>query len=385
MIWSYLKIALRNLLRSKLYAFINITGLSVAIALCVVAYVNYQFSESFDSFHENGDQIYRIKSKVQEKNRVRNWAYVPRPISDVAAKEVPGIIRSTRFRFDSGVLRYGDKVFNESLSYADENFFQMFSFPFVSGNENALQEKNTMVISRTIAKKYFGDENPIDKRMVLSFDGEESFGVVVGAVIEDIPLNSSFQFDILLPYSRAKDLRELDLEDWGSWTAAALIQVDDQADIAGIERQLQSYVQRQNEANEEYKVREFYLDPLKNLAKTSDALIGDNLQNGLPVPAIVGPSVAALLVLLMACFNFVNTALAYSSRRLKEIGIRKVVGSVRKQLIAQFLGENLVLCFFALLAGIGLSEIFVPIYDGLWPKISLSIDLTENLGRSVSW
>ena len=192
MIWSYLKIALRNLMRNKLYAFINITGLSVAIALCVVAYVNYQFSESFDAFHENGDQIYRIKSKVQEKNRVRNWAYVPTPISDVAAKEVPGIIRSTRFRFDSGVLRYGDKVFNENLSYADETFFHMFSFPIVLGNEDVLNDKNALVISRTIAKKYFGDENPIDKQMIISFDGEESFGVVVGAVIEDIPLNSAF-------------------------------------------------------------------------------------------------------------------------------------------------------------------------------------------------
>ena len=212
MIYSYLKLALRNLYKYKLFSIINILGLSVAIAVCIVAYVNYQFSVSYDNFHSNIDRIFNVNTyKILNNSRI-NWAISPMPFGPAIKKEMPGIERVARFSTGSGTLRFGDKVFNQSFFYADEDFFKIFSFPLLLGDKDVLKDKSAIVITEEIAEKYFGDENPIGKQMSISFDGDKDFEFFVRGVAQNHPDNSSVKFSVLLPFERQKDLRGLDLE-----------------------------------------------------------------------------------------------------------------------------------------------------------------------------
>jgi hypothetical protein len=380
MIRSYLKVALRNLYRNKFYSVINIVGLGVAMAICVVGYVNYQFGQSFDSYHENAEKIFLLCNSKGQGNNVLDWSVVPMPMLPAIREGIPGIEKVSRIGLSGGTVRYGDKVFREAFHYVDEDYFDMFTFPVMSGDDDVLRDKSALVITDEIAEKYFGDENPIGKELILSVEPGQEFLLTVRAIITKPPMNSSMQISICLPYERLQDIREYDIDSWDNWTRGGFIQIADHASLPEIEQKLQAYVQTANDANPDWQINAFHLCPLPQLASASRDLRGAPFTNGLHPAALVAPAVTALLVLLLACFNFVNTAIAYSSRRLNEIGIRKVVGGVRGQLVKQFLGENLVLCFIAMLVAAVLAEIFVPAYDSLWPELSLTMDYSENLG-----
>ena len=378
MIRNYLAVAFRNLYRNKMYALINMIGLGVAIACCVVAYVNYQFSASFDNFHPGAGQIYLVNSYQIQDGQRQNWTLAPMPVAEAIRKDIPGIKRVSRYSVAGGIMKYEDKVFNESFYFADSDFLEMFNFPLLSGNAGALNDVSGVVVSREIARRYFGTADPLGKQITISSDGETYHDYMVQAVLEDFPMNSSIQADIILPLQNIEPLRNFEINNWEFWARATMIQVVEGARIGEIEQQLQQYVPVANDANENWQINGFYLLPFLDLANQSRDLRGEPFMNTMPPVSIIAPSVTALLVLLLACFNFVNTAIAFSARRLKEIGVRKVLGGLRRQLIAQFIGENLILCTIALLAGIGLSYIFVPYYDSLWPAVSLSINFSEN-------
>ena len=377
---NYLKIALRNLYKNKLYSMINIIGLGVAVGVCVAGYVNYQYSQSFDSFHENAEHIYAINSYNVQNDFRQNWSYIPMPMAPIIKKDIPGIEKLSRISVSGGTLRYGDKVFNESFFLVEKDFFEMFSFPIKWGNKETFNNQNSMVITEEIAGKYFGSDNPVGKQLILSPDGERVFDFIVRGVIQTPPKNSSLPIDIIIPFERFEELSGVNLSDWKSLARATFIQVAAKSSPAKIEGQLQVHTKQTNESNPDWKIQGFYLMPLLQLANSSGELSGGPFRQGMHPAAIVAPSVTALLVLLLACFNFVNTAIAFSSKRLKEIGVRKVMGGLRSQLVKQFLGENLLLCFIALLLGMLLAEIFVPAYDSLWPELSLSINYSDNLG-----
>lgn len=379
MFFSYLKLAFRNLFRYKLYSFINIIGLSVAIGVCITAYVNYQFSQSFDTFHENVDKIYSVNSYKELRGNKQNWAIIPMPMAKAIQKDIPGIEKMSRLSVSNGMIRFQDKVFNETFHYTDPEFFDMFSYPLKFGDKDDLKNKSGLVLSEEVAHKYFGEKNPIGKQLIVSLDGEKEFQFFVKAVTKTSPKNTSMPLSVMIPMERLKELRGLDPEDWEAWSRATFIQVADNISTIEIERQMQSYTETANNTNPDWQIEGFYLDPLPELAFNLHEIRGSILRPGMHPAAIISPSLTALFVLLLACFNFVNTAIASASRRLKEIGIRKVVGGIRWQLIKQFMGENLLLCFIALLLGMVLAEIFVPFYDSLWPDWSISMTYVENI------
>ncbi len=380
MIKNYLKVAFRNLYKNKLYSIINIFGLGISLALCVAAYVNHQFSQSFNSMYENKNQLYLINSyRIQNNNRLE-YANIPIPMAPAIKNDIPGIEKISRISAISGTLRYEDKIFDEFFYYVDENFLELFPLTTLAGASDALTEKNNIVITDELAKKYFADENAIGKRLIYNPDGDKEYEFIVGGVIATPPKNSCLQMDALLPYDRLKDTKEFDLLRWDLWSWATLVQIESKPNAAAAEHQLQNYVPKVNEANPDWEINGFYLLPLNRLASVSRKINGDPFRPGLHPAAIVAPSVAAVLILLLACFNFINTSIAFASRRLKEIGIRKVTGGTRSQLILQFMGENLLLCFISLLIACALAEIFVPAYDSLWPELSLSMNYSENLG-----
>ncbi|UCC80456.1 MAG: ABC transporter permease [Candidatus Zixiibacteriota bacterium] len=380
MLKNYLKIAFRNLYKNKLYSIINIVGLGISIALCVAAYVNHEFSRSFNSMYENRSQLYLVNSyKIQDNERLE-YSNIPIPMTPAIKNDIAGIEKICRVTTGSGTLRFEDKIFNEFFYYVDEKFLELFPLSTLAGASDALTEKNNIVITDELAKKYFDDGEAVGKQLIFSRDGDKEYEFIVGAVIPAPPMNSCLQMDAILPYDRLKDIAEFDLLGWDMWAAATVVQIKDESNVRPIEQQLQGYVQQANEANPDWLVNGFYLLPLNELASVSRELRGDPFRPGMHPAAIIAPSVTAILILLLACFNFINTSIAFASRRLKEIGIRKVTGGTRKQLIIQFMGENLLLCLIALLLACALAEVFVPAYDSLWPEISLSMNYSENLG-----
>lgn len=380
MLKNYFKTALRNLIKNKMYSIINLIGLGVAVGCCVTAYVNYEFSQSYDGFHENKDSIYRINSYKMINGNRQNWALVPRPLMEQIGDHVPGIERVARISWTRAIMRYGDQVFRQGLAFADPDFLQMFTFPLLQGEKDVLEDQSAIVLTDETAEKYFGNEDPMGKQVVLTFEEQAPQTFVVKAIVKKPPLNSNIFFDAILPYRVAANQLNIAPDNWERWNGANFILTTSKQSLPGIEAKLQEYLQISNESNPDWQIAGFYLVPLKDISDGMRTLRGDPLVGGMPISAVVGPSVTAFLVLILACFNFMNTSIAFSARRLKEIGVRKVLGSRRTQLQQQFFGENLLLCFLSLLIGIGLAEIFVPAYDSLWPYTDMKLSYANDYG-----
>lgn len=381
MLKNYFKVAYRNLLKNKLHSFINLFGLSVAIAFCIVAYLNHDYNVSFDMFHRNAEEIYRIKSVRVQNERTRVWGYTPRPLGPALAQDFPAIKNAVRLSPASVVFKFGDKIFNESALHVDPNFLAMFSFPLKHGDATALADKNKIILSEATAIKYFGAANPVGQQVTMRYRNGELRSFFVGAVTQKIPDNSSIQFDVLAAFELLVDVGLDQPDSWSTWAYVTFVQSSDRAQITALAQKMERYLGAHNATvGPEWQVARFQIEPLQGMAMKAREVRADILKEAMHPAGMIAPSIIAALLLLMACFNYINTAIASSSQRLKEIGIRKVVGGFRTQLVWQFLGENLLLCAMALGLGIALAEIFVPAYDKLWTYFELTLDYSQNRG-----
>lgn len=379
---NYLKVAIRNLLSNKLYAFINILGLGVAIAYCVVAYLNHTYNYEYDGFHQNAGKIFRAKTLRVLTDHEERLGIAPRPLGPALAADFSAVENSVRLTTAGAVFKVGENVFNENILHADPSFFEMFTFPLKYGSPDVLQDKSKIVLSEEMALKYFGEENPLGKQITARYGDGKTREFFVGAVAEKIPDPSSIQFDALAALDVLVDVGSDKPDDWADWAHAVFVQVSDAKQIENIENHLTPYVAAHNAAAPDFQIARMYFDSLKNLGRNawSEDLESDILKRAMHPAGMISPSIIAVLLLLMACFNYINTSIAFSSKRLKEIGVRKVIGGGRRQVIVQFMSENLLLCMLALVLGVALSEIFVPIHDNMWEYFELTLDYSKNLG-----
>jgi cell division protein FtsX len=385
MLKNYLKVAYRNLLNNKLYALINIFGLSVAMAYAIVAYLNHTYNYNFDTFHPNAGKIFRVKTVKLFNGREQDWGVVPRPLAAALAADFPAVEKAVRLTRSNATFRYGDKIFNEVVLHIDPAFFEMFNFPLKYGTSAGLQDKNKIVLSEALAIKYFGNENPIGKQITLRYGDGQPRAFFVSAVAQKIPDHSSIQFDVLAALDILLDVGSDKADDWSDWAHVTFVQVSDSGQLSSIRNQLDRYIAAHNAVAPDWQIARFYFDPLRGLAMHAwdENLRGDILKRAMHPAGMISPSVIALLLALMACFNYINTAIAFSSKRLKEIGVRKVVGSSRRQLMAQFMSENFLLCAIAMLVALALAEIFVPIHDNMWTYFELTLDYSDNVGLLI--
>jgi len=240
-------------------------------------------------------------------------------------------------------------------------------------------DPSNVIITDEIARKLFGEESPLGRQITVRIDAERQADFRVAAVVAEPPINSSLLLGVCINYEKQRDIYGYELENWSDWTSSAFVQLNDGTNRAAVERQMQEYLTNANEANPNSLRDGFFLRPLRELPALTRE-IGGPFRPGMHPAAIMAPTVAAFLVLLLACFNFMNTSIAFASRRVREIGVRKVIGGMRGQLIGQFMGESLLLCFLALIVGAALAEIFVPAYDSLWPELDLTLTYAANLG-----
>ena len=377
MLRNYLIIAGRQLVKNGRYTVINVFGLSVALACCIVAYLNHDFSYGYDKFHENAERIYRINSTRLVNDNVQEWGVTPMPLGPAMKAEFPFVEDVVRISETGAVFQYEDKVFNEEVTFADPAFFDLFTFPLRQGTPEVLRDPNQIILSPEFAVKYFGQEDPLGRQVTIRFD-EEVRTFTVGAVAEKIPLNSSIQFDILTAYDNLRVFDE-NLDNWRRFGHVTFVSVTNPAALDGLAARLQPYIELQNTARPDWELHGFYFVPLPEMFLNSRDMRWYYLQEGMPPAAIVSPSVIAVLLLLMGCFNFMNTAIAFAGKRLKEIGVRKVMGSMRRQLIGQFMGESMLLCVIAFGLALLLAEVFAPAYSSLWPYLDLEIVYADNV------
>jgi putative ABC transport system permease protein len=385
MIKNYLLITWRSMMKNKLFIFINVFGIAIAIACCIVAYLNWKYNEDWDKGHKNASVIYRVQFWHDFQGRLNRYGMTPMPVGNYIKQNFKDVDKVVRFIPSGSNFRIGDELFNTGVAYADSAFFELFTFEMKYGNAEDFKDRSKIFINDELARKYFDREDVVGEPLTQIIDGKPK-EFIIGGVFKKPPLNSSFyseSFTLIDNYWETvlndPDLKE---DSWKRWNTLFL-QVNNPERVASITQQLQQFVEPQNKAREDFKVKEFYLENFEGLAHRSrenPRLNGEWLTGGLPKEAILVPNIMAIFLLLLACFNFTNTSIAVSSKRLKEIGLRKVMGGLRSQLVFQFLGENLVLCFMGLLVGLLLAEWLVPAYDSMWPWLELHLSYSDNAG-----
>ncbi|MFC2124865.1 FtsX-like permease family protein [Bacteroidota bacterium] len=379
MLVNYLKITFRNLLKNKLFVIINILGLGTSLAICITAYLNWNYDVQFDAQHVNAREIYRINfMRITNGEAIKNGS-CPMPLGDAIKGSIAQVDEVIRVNPSRGNFKVGDELFQTRVMMVDPNFFDIFSFNIIYGDKSNINDKTRIIISTDISKKHFGDmENPVGQLMTY-IDGDYRREFIVGGVFERPPQNNSFRARVFIHFDNVFDMEGASEDNWAHFNTT-FVTVKNPLDIPAVEEQLQQYVEIQNRAKEDYKVAEYYLDPFKGMAVRAqrERIWNHWLNYSLPTSAAIGPGVMAILILLLACFNFTNTSIAIANRRIKEIGIRKVLGSTKPQLIAQFLGENILITLFSLMVGVGMAFFMVPYYSQMWTFLQIELDFIKH-------
>jgi len=367
---NYLKIAIRSILRHKAYSIINISGLAIGMASSILILLWVQNELSYDRWHKHAKQIYRITSAAEDFKTAVSCAGMPQAFQ-AAIPAIKNTVRLSDIR--SVLFTIGDKKFKENRSfYTDSTFLDVFSFPLVKGDaKTALMRPDGVVITEELATKYFGKDNPLGK--ILRKDNHQD--VVVTGVLANIPANSHLQFDVLLPMSAPDVRREMNSNLWDNFSFYDYLQMDDHfnatpAALAGIEGQMNKIFKDQKTG-----IRiDLRLQPLTRIHLYSNLQIDLPGQGNIQYVNIF--FIVAIFILVVACINFMNLATARSARRAKEVGLRKVVGAMRGQLVGQFLGESLLISFFSLLVAVLIVLLVLPAFAELSGK-TLSVSLWD--------
>lgn len=377
MLKNYFKLAYRNLLRNKTASVINLTGLSIAVACSIVVFLFLQNYWTLDNFHENGDRIYIVEHVIEDNGVEQTWGLAPAPLGPAMKAAFPQVERAVRMDLQGAFVQKGEAVFEELVYFVEDDFFEMFTFPLAQGVASVLQDPGAIVISHRIAEKLFADEDPMDQTLILSFDNQVRVPYVIRGVTAPPPENDGIRFDLLVGLE-GRPAAFSDLEDWANLIRGTFIQVTQPEDITVIAEGMKPFKDAYNAKITDRVIKSFAFDNLLHPADGAHNVMRRPAEAPHPGPTIIF-SMIVLMMMALACFNYVNIALGTTARRLKEIGVRKVMGGNRQQLIIQFMAENVLLCFLALLLGIVLAAAFlVPLFNAIM-VLKVSIAWSENL------
>jgi putative ABC transport system permease protein len=352
---NYAKIFIRNLGKQKVYSFINIFGLSVGLAVFILVLTYFNFNLSFDSYHKNSDRIYLVTSEnvSPDGSRQKN-AYTFLPLASMLVQRLPEVENATVIRqYFRDVVSYEDKKFYEkSIVFADPNFLKIFNYPVIAGDkETPLLHPNSVVLTKSAARKYFGDEDPIGKILKADFNDN---GLIVTAVINDCPLNSINTFNMLVSLPQGFN------NDWGiAGSTYTFVKLKPGANAAVLDSKLRESFDREVPALRDSKI-ELSLFPLKDIhLKSMEINSGFNITTLFQFYLILAIAIGLLIIVSI---NFMILSTSRYTNRAKEVGIRKVVGAARKQLILQYIGESMVLALIALPLALVLYELIRPAF-----------------------
>ncbi|HYF33524.1 MAG TPA: ABC transporter permease [Chitinophagaceae bacterium] len=376
MLKNFFKVAWRNLWKNKTSTAINIIGLSTGLICFILIFLFVQDERSYDSFHKNPDQVYRVvKDFVNDDGSHIPDATTPPAMATFMQKDLPEVAQVTRL-FPSWGRRYtlqaGDKKFLETgLMRVDSNFFEVFTFPFIKGDkQTALREVRSIILTESSAKKYFGDKDPVGQTIRIDIDNGKDYAVT--GVLKDIPFNSHFRFDFLIPLKfSGGDINN----EWGWYNFYTYVRLKDASSHASFEKKLQPLFKKYQPDN----TNQFYSQALTTIHLDS-RLKWELSANGDRSYVRIMMAVA-IFVIVIAGINYVNLATARSAKRAKEVGIRKVTGAYKSLLVGQFLSESLLTVLFSLAVSIILASLLLPFFNQVMDKkLTLFSD-----GNSAAW
>ncbi len=380
MLLHHLRLAFRTFFKNQAAFLINLIGMSIALGCSITAWVNYEYNTEFDQQQVNAPNLYRIAFWQATERGNTPYGVCPIPVGNLIRTTLHDGDQVIQYISKDGQFRIGEELFQEEFVYTDPAFTSLFTFDLLSGSRS-LDDKGRVLISDKLARTYFGREDVVGQSISQVVSGALR-EYVVGGVFREFPSNSSFRFDLITHYDNyfANPGSRAEIEsNWARWSTTFLyLQNQNSAEV--IEKQLAQFVATQNEARPDLKIHSFYVEPFKGMSARAVRERNQGHWMNMPMPpaAVIAPFAMAGFLLLVACFNFMNNAIAISGNRLKEIGIRKVIGGRRKELIIHFLAETLVFCALALALGMVLGEYFTAGWNGMWGGIEISIRYVDN-------
>ena len=372
MLINYLKIAFRNLWRNKIFSGINIIGLSVGLASCLLLFIYIAHELSYDDFQQKADRIVRVTMEYSMEGHVAKIPVTGTKVAPEFGRQFPEVESGVRMINREAVVLNGDRQFSEKrLVYTDSAFFSLFSFPLLKGNsQTALASPNVVVLSETVAKKYFGPENPVGKILRINTGGSFRDFSVTG-VVGDCPANSQIKYDLLASF---KTLPAAKQEEWFSSNYATYLLLHSPEAIARLQAKIPGFMKTQfsKEEMSPGSYLTYNLEPLQRVHLYSD-VEGSFEPNGDLTYIYIFGSIA-LLILLIACVNYINLATSRAVERAQEVGVRKVMGAMQGQLFGQFIGESVIVTSIALLLALLLASLTLPLFNTLSDR-QFSVDV----------
>ena len=370
---NYFKIAYRNLVRHKGYAAINVVGLALGIACCVLIGLYVQSELSFDRFHAKGDRVYRVLQTVGFGGEEKSWTQTSPLLAGAMEASLPGVEQAIRIYLQDGVVKTGEDEFKEPLLFADASFFSTFTFPLLHGNPaESLSRPDGVVLSETAARKYFGTTDVLGRRIEIRLR-ETFYNFTVSGVSAPVPETSSIQFDVLLPLQKLEQVdRVFSSPNWGTLSPRTYILLDRNTTAAEVTDRLASFVEAELPEDRVSYTR-YRLQPLSEVHWSPS--VGPNFVAASNPVYPYFLSGIALFILVIACINFTTLTLGRSAGRAQEVGMRKALGAVRGQLIRQFWGEAVLICSVALGLSLVIVELMLPFFNSFFGRsLHLSAD-----------
>lgn len=366
MLRNYFKIAFRNLRQHKVFSLINIFGLATGMSACLLIYLYVSFELSYDTYHTRANRIYRVVTHVRTPSEDHFFGAAA-AVGPALRHDFPEVLQMARIQ-SIGLLveKDANKFQEDNILIADSSLFSIFSFPFRKGDpKTALTDPFSVVLSETAARKYFGGADPMGQSLRL----DQKFSLKVTGIIKDIPVNSNFRSDIIVSMTTLSQKLHpgMDSTVWNGFSGHTYVLLPENADPLHLQNQLPAFIQKyagrvMQEAHVQFTLS---LEPLKSIylhSKYGSPESG-NISN------VYIFSFIAVFILLIACINFINLTTARSMERAKEVGIRKVIGSSKNQLVVQFLGESILLCLIAFLLACLFAVLLLPLFNSLSGKV----------------
>jgi putative ABC transport system permease protein len=376
---NYFKIAWRNLFKNKAFTLLNLGGLTISFAVCIIIFCWVSNELNYDTAGTNADNVFRVALTLQSKGQPdKQFALTAAPLAPVLVKDFPEIDKATRIEFYGALMNVkSNHFFSDKFLFADSTFFDVFGFPLIAGNPHtALEGSNSAVITESIAKKYFGNENPIGKTITCN----DTILLKVTGVAKDIPTNSHFSFEIVCAFNVLQQNNIDNTTNWWNDDYYTYISLKDKHAATALNEKITNIINKYNGADDVAMGIKglHFLQPLKSIHLYSNLRNEINANGSITALRIF--IAIAIFLLLVACINYINLTTATSFKRAKEIGVRKVAGAALRQLIAQFLCESVLLTLIALLLALGFAQLSIPLFNKIAEtQISLSAYLPFNI------
>lgn len=359
MILNYIKIAFRTLLKNKGYSFLNIFGLAIGITCASLIFLWVEDEVSFDANFEKQDQVYFVSTHQQYEGEWRTFSSTPGPLAEALKTEIPGIEKASRTRQEELLFTVGDNGISRSGRYADQDFIDILNLTFIEGNaKEALTNPNGIVITQATAEELYGENTKVVDK-VLKVNNTDSY--VITGVIENLSKNVTYPFNWLAPFERFVNGREW-MTEYGSFFADTFVELSPEANFEAVDAQVRGMLEKKTNES----------DAKAFLHSIKDWHLRDNFENGEQIDGRITYvrlfTIIALIILLIACINFMNLSTARSEKRANEVGVRKAMGSGRSRLIIQFISEALILAFVATIVSVVLLFILLPQFNLLIEK-----------------